>query len=241
MARKAVIVAAGLSSRLYPLTIDTPKALLDVGKETLLARSLRLVKKEFIAGIAVVVGYHADSMGLAMGTAAQSIDNPFFRHCNNMGSLWMAKSFIGDDPFVYLHGDLIYSERTLHDFLEAAAQPGESCIDLLTDFGEVDDEAMKVRVDENRRLVESNKSIPLNEAAGEWTGIAVIHQPDIVFAAIENHLMNVSLTDYDTAAFSTLARAGHEIRCIAASGDPWKEIDTLEDLESARALFGEDD
>ena len=241
MARMAVIVAAGLSSRLYPLTNDTPKALLDVGRETMLARSLRILQKEFMEEIAVVVGFHSDSMRLAMGTAAQSIDNPFFRHCNNMGSLWMAKSFVGDEPFIYLHGDLVYSELMLHDFLKAVASPGNSCIDLLTAFGEVDEEAMKVRTDSSGRLIESNKAIPLAEASGEWTGIAVVHQPALVFAEIENHMMNVSLTDYDTAAFSSLAEAGHEIRCIASNGDPWKEIDTIDDLEDARAMFGKED
>jgi choline kinase len=51
-------------------------------------------------------------------------------------------------------------------------------------------------------------------------------------------MMEVSLTDYDTAAFTTLAQSGNVIRCIPANGDPWKEIDTLEDLEDARRSFG---
>jgi choline kinase len=176
--------------------------------------------------------------GLANEQEIDLIANPYYRYCNNMGSLFMAKHFVGDNPVVYLHGDLAYSEAMLSKFLEGARTPGDSILDLLTDFAHVDEEAMKVRVDSANRLIESNKGIPLDEAAGEWTGIAVIHRPHVVFDEIESHLMSGGLTDYDTAAFTSLA-ARHEVRCIPANDDPWKEIDTLEDLEAARAAFGD--
>lgn len=238
MLDKAVIVAAGLSSRLYPLTAETPKALLPIGRESMLARSIRILRACGISRVAVVVGFRADSIRDAVDTDIAVIANPFFRHCNNMGSLFTAKHFVGDDPAVYLHGDLAYSEAMLRDFLGTAGSGGNSCLDLLTDFGHVDEEAMKVRVDSSKRLIESDKAIPLDEAAGEWTGIAVIHRPRILFDEIESHLMGGGLTDYDTAAFTTLA-ARHEVRCIPANDDAWKEIDTLEDLEAARAAFGD--
>ncbi|MEO8192536.1 MAG: phosphocholine cytidylyltransferase family protein [Gemmatimonadales bacterium] len=239
MTRKAVIVAAGLSSRLYPLTIDTPKPLLTIGDETMLARSIRLLRAAGISEIAVVVGFRPDSIREAVGGSATLVPNPFYRHCNNMGSLMMARAFAGDSPFLYLHGDLVYGEDMLRGFVEATAQPNGSCLDLLTAFGQVDDEAMKVRTDDRRRLIESSKSIPLSEASGEWTGISAVQNAALVFGAIEKYMMTVSLTDYDTAAFTALASSGHEVRCIGASDDPWKEIDTVEDLEEARAAFGE--
>lgn len=244
--KKAVIVAAGLSSRLYPLTAETPKALLPVGDESMLRRSIRILEACGVSRIAVVAGFQAEMIRAAVSSQQYSnhrsdltvISNPFYRHCNNMGSLFTARHFIGDDPAVYLHGDLAYTEAMLQGFLEASRTPGDSCLDLLTAFGHVDEEAMKVRVDSSNRLIESNKAIPLDKAAGEWTGIAVIHRPDIVFEEIESHLMSGGLTDYDTAAFTSLA-ARHEVRCIPANDDPWKEIDTLEDLDAARAAFGD--
>lgn len=252
MTRKAVIVAAGLSSRLYPLTSELPKALIPFGDETILARSIRLLTVNGIADIAVVVGFRGDQIRQAVGEAAEIVWNPFYRECNNMGSLMMARHFAGSDPFVYLHGDLVYTSDMLGDFLARSAQhtgvprsPAHargmtgsgSCLDLLVDFGHVDEEAMKVRVDGSNRLRDSSKSIPITEAAGEWTGIAVVQKPELVFGAIEDHMMTASLTDYDTAAFTTLA-ANAEVRCVATNGDSWKEIDTVDDLEAARAAFG---
>lgn len=236
MIRKAVIVAAGLSSRLYPLTANCPKSLLSLGGESLLARSVRLLRSSGIMDIAVVVGYRAEMIRDAMGDEVTCIPNPFYMHCNNMGSLWMAKGFVGADPVAYLHGDLIYGDAIIREFL-VATRSSRASIDLLTAFGPVDDEAMKVRVGASGRLIESNKAIPATDAQGEWTGIAAIHRPAPVFAEIERHLMGAGLSDYDTAAFTSLVSAGEEVRCLPSSGEPWKEIDTIEDWESARLEF----
>jgi L-glutamine-phosphate cytidylyltransferase len=234
--RKAVIVAAGLSSRLYPLTETSPKPLLKIGDETLIGRSLRLLEQVGVETTAVVVGYKADLIKTALGAAAEYVTNPFYRHCNNMGSLWMAEAFVHGDPFLYLHGDLIYDEQILESFVAAAAQSA-AIMDLLVDFGETDEEAMKVQLDESGRMIASSKLIPAEKAAGEWTGIAVIRDSVRVFDAIEKHLMTVGLTDYDTAAFTTLASDGNEIRCFPTEGRHWKEIDDLADLENARSRF----
>lgn len=45
MIKKAVIVAAGSSSRLFPLTLDKPKPLLEVNNKKLIERSIDILKK----------------------------------------------------------------------------------------------------------------------------------------------------------------------------------------------------
>lgn len=236
MIRKAVIVAAGLATRLRPLTLDIPKSLLSIDGESLLARSVRLLRKNNISDIGVVVGYRASLIAEALGSEIACIANPFYRHCNNMGSLWMARDFVGDDPFAYLHGDLIYSEPMLRDFLDKAGA-SRATMDLLTSFGPVDEEAMKVRTRTDGSLVESSKRIPLADATGEWTGIAVVHRPKELFDALEKYLLSEGLTAYDTAAFTAMAAAGEVLQCLPSDGESWKEIDTAEDLDSARAEF----
>lgn len=235
MIRKAVIVAAGLSSRLYPLTESTPKPLLRIGDESLLGRSVRLLAEAGVQSVGVVAGFRAELIAEACSGLAEVIANPFFRECNNMGSLWMSRAFVGDDPFIYLHGDVVYDDRLLQAL--SGDGSGESVMDLLVDFSETDDEAMKVRTDGSGNLIESSKSISADDASGEWIGIASIHQPQLVFNAIEQHLMTQSLTDYDTAAFTTMARDGTAIRCIPTEGMKWREIDDAADLESAREMF----
>ena len=54
---KAIIIAAGISSRLMPITDDKPKCLLEVGGKTIIQRQLEVLKQCGIDDIVVVRGY----------------------------------------------------------------------------------------------------------------------------------------------------------------------------------------
>lgn len=233
--KTAVIVAAGLSSRLYPLTETTPKSLLPLTNETILERNLRLLKENGIESIFIVTGYLKHMVEAVAGDLAKTIYNPYFKYCNNMGSLYCMKNHLQETPFIYLHGDVVYSEKLLTNFLQELVF--SNSIDLAVDFTEVDEEAMKVRINTNNELIESNKEIPLNESAGEWIGLAAIHNPHIVFKYIEEALVDEKLTVYDTYAFTSMASDGHKIKCHSIQGEPWVEIDFIEDYKKAKGMF----
>ncbi|MCK6543172.1 phosphocholine cytidylyltransferase family protein [bacterium] len=233
---KAVIVAAGLSSRLYPLTLERPKGLLKVNEEELLLRSVKALRAMGIQEIAVVVGYKKEMIMDTLGRDITYIANPFYQQCNNMGSLWFAKNWIAADPIVYLHGDIIYHNDILKLNYTDALQH-DCALDLITDFGPVNEEAMKVRVTAEHMLIESNKGIPLHEAAGEWTGIAFIKDPKAALAYMEKIMFEEGLNYYDTHAFTRMAHQGFQIYCSSTRNLPWLEIDFLEDYERAKEIF----
>ena len=56
----AVILAAGMASRLRPLTNDRPKCLLEVGSRCLLQRTMDALKAAGISEFVVVTGYRPD-------------------------------------------------------------------------------------------------------------------------------------------------------------------------------------
>ncbi len=236
MITKAVIVAAGKSSRLYPLTLDKPKGLLPVGGQPMLARSVSLLRKCGIVDIGIVVGYRHGMIREALGDSLHYISNPFFEHCNNMGSLWFAKDFIGNDPVAYFHGDIVYDEAILKETIDHAGRNSND-IELVTDFGHTNEEAMKVRVTEDHYLIESNKEIPLNEAAGEWTGMTYINNVKDTLRYFEKVMFNEGLNFYDTHAFTQMAKNGHKLFCSSTRNLPWVEIDFLEDYERAKEMF----
>ena len=229
---KAVIVAAGKSSRLYPLTSNCPKGLLDVAGETILGKSVRLLREKGIDEILIIVGYRRDMIQEEIGNEVQYKFNPFFAETNNMGSLWFAKEWVGNSPFIYLHNDIVYDHKLLDSMLN-----GE-CADasLLVDIGETDAEAMKVRI-ENGNFVESSKEIPLDEAAGEWVGIAVFRNTKALFDKIEKLLEQRHFQCYDTLAFNEMALEGETFSIVPTNGLNWVEVDFISDLERARRLF----
>ena len=62
MIKKAMILAAGFGKRLYPLTLDCPKPLLKIGKETLLSNTLKLLEKFGIRQVVINIHYLNDQI-----------------------------------------------------------------------------------------------------------------------------------------------------------------------------------
>ena len=63
---KGIILTAGDGGRLRPLTLDTPKVLLDVGGHPLIHYPLDALRLAGISEVAVVVGYQAGKIGDAL-------------------------------------------------------------------------------------------------------------------------------------------------------------------------------
>jgi len=231
---KALIVAAGISSRLYPLTRELPKCLLEVGGKSIIRRSMDILRERGVKDICVVVGFKKEKIIKHLGDEVSYKFNPFYRMTNDMVSLWFGEDFVGEEEFLYLHSDLVYEPEILDKCLEA-----DGDILLVIDKKACDEEDMKVRV-EDGIVVESSKDIPLEEAYGEWIGIAKFspYGGKKLFEEIEDILYeeeNFNL--YDTYAFTKMARKGIPIYPVLTEGRRWIEIDFIKELELARSWW----
>ena len=54
---RAILLAAGMGTRLRPLTIDTPKSLISVNGKPMLETQIQFLKEKGIDDIIVVTGY----------------------------------------------------------------------------------------------------------------------------------------------------------------------------------------
>ncbi|MEE9465341.1 MAG: phosphocholine cytidylyltransferase family protein [Candidatus Neomarinimicrobiota bacterium] len=231
---QAVIVAAGVGSRLKPYTDDRPKTLLEVNGQSMLRRSVDIMLEQGIGEIVVVVGYRRQMiMDHLKGYPATYILNPFYRITNNMASLWFALPWLMGD-FIYAHSDLVY-DAVLMDAL--VNDPNDTA--LLVEEKLCGDEEMKV-IAANGLLVESSKCLAPEQCLGEWTGIAKFSNAfrPVLDTKIGALLEDGRLQDYDTAAFTELAHEGHKIPILPFTDHPWLEVDTEEDLLEAREIFG---
>jgi choline kinase len=98
----------------------TPKALLDVGGEALIARLARQIRAaDADADIHVVVGYRgAEVLAAVPGCTAHW--NPFFDLTGVNASLWFARAAF-DEALTVLAGDLVLEDRLLADWIRAPA------------------------------------------------------------------------------------------------------------------------
>lgn len=234
--RRAVIVAAGRSSRLYPLTLDTPKGLLEIGGEKLLGRSIRLLREAGVEQIAMVVGFQRQKLQEAFAAdGVHFIHNPFFAETNNLGSLWFAREWVRENDFFYLHSDIIYEDSMLGSMTSGLGTAEGS---FLTDTAPTDEEAMKVRANDGF-YVESSKAVPPAEAYGEWVGIAAFRAETcrVLFETMGEVLEERLFQSYDTEGFNRMAERGHRFKIVPTEKRPWVEIDFEADLKRAREIF----
>lgn len=222
-------MAAGVSKRMGDVARNIPKCFLQIAGKPLIRYSLDAIHSCGIENIAFVVGHQKEQFPIMLGNKYTYIYDPFYM--GNMLSLWFTKDFVKEEDFFYLHSDLLYDPAILGIVFDVDAP-----IVLAVEETRCDDEMMKVKVEGNN-LVESSKDIPLEEAFGEWTGIAKFTAEGFAeyLVEVEKLLEERQFRVYDTAAMSRLAKRVPGIIQIAPFKDlPFIEIDYPEDLDKAR-------
>jgi len=124
------ILAGGLGTRLYPLTVRIPKALVEINGEPFLGHQLRLLRARGIEHVVICIGQHGERIqefagdGRLFGLAVDySADGPVL--LGTAGAIRNALPMLGDAFFV-LYGDsyLPCSYAAVQRAFEDAGQPG---------------------------------------------------------------------------------------------------------------------
>lgn len=111
---RAIIMAAGLGKRMYPVTLETPKPLVKVNGVRMIDTVIQGLYNNGITEIYVVVGYLKEQFVELEKEypGVKLIDNPYYNTCNNIASLYVARDFIGNS--IILDGDqIIYHDEIL--------------------------------------------------------------------------------------------------------------------------------
>ena len=115
---KAIIMAAGTGKRMRPVTLETPKPLVDINGVRMIDTVIHGLHANGIYEIYVVVGYKREQFGCLVGEypGIVLINNPYYDVCNNISSLYVARAHIENS--IILDGDqIIYnSQILLQDF-----------------------------------------------------------------------------------------------------------------------------
>ena len=168
---QSIILAAGVSKRLRPLTDTTPKCLLKIGHENLLERTIENVLSNNVNDFIFVTGYKEEMIkdfvnNRFPGINKTFITNPDYEINNNSYSLWMTKEFVKGN-ILLLDSDILFDEKIITLLLTSGH---ENC--LAVNFTDnLDEEQIKVILDKENRVVEIGKEISIEKSAGESIGI----------------------------------------------------------------------
>ncbi|MCB1873124.1 MAG: phosphocholine cytidylyltransferase family protein [Chromatiaceae bacterium] len=225
--RHAIILAAGMGTRLRPIGHHGPKGALVLHQRSIVEDSVQRLLHAGIERITLVTGYQADfyrSLADSMPAAINCVHNPEYADSGSMYSLYLAREQV-DGDFLLLESDLIYEQRALSVVLE---DPAENLL-LLSGKTGAGDEVYVAADQEQRLLAMSKRRDELHgEIAGELVGISKISTG--LFAAMCSHAGahfrdRASLhLDYETDAMVAAGR-NVPIYCVTIDDLLWSEID----------------
>jgi NDP-sugar pyrophosphorylase family protein len=241
--RTALLLAAGVGSRLAPLTDALPKCLVSISGVPILKRLARSLDSHGIERLVIVAGYKAETMRDYLGEsfggiAIEYIVSPLFETTNNIYSLWLARHLI-DEPFLLLESDLVFDEHLLAPLL----QPERIAVSRqLPWMG-----GTTVTLDANgnvnafyppppgvygQHCTDSDHFMAVNiTSLARDTWGAVCERLDFHVAAGQTGLFYESVFE-EMAAAGSMAPAA-----VIFPAERWYEIDTLADLDAAELVF----
>jgi mannose-1-phosphate guanylyltransferase len=108
---KAMVLAAGVGSRLEPLTIQTPKPLVPVANIPVMEHILKLLKEHNFTDICANLHYLPDQIQSCFGDGSRLGINLHYVYekelSGDAGGVRACRSFLGDSTFIVLMGDLL--------------------------------------------------------------------------------------------------------------------------------------
>ncbi len=257
----AVILAAGQSQGLLPLTEELPKPMLDIKGKTILERQIDVLNACGIKDVAVVRGYKKDAIKLPN---ARFYDNDEFATTNEAFSLFRAAKEL-KGPFLFLYGDILFERSHLEKLLKS---PADVSIVVDRAYGETgrpesnrgtpDLVVLKDAQESGYRFLGAEaphqvakvgRTIEASAASGEFVGMAMFTAKgartltDCYQQLSETQKGNFHEADsLRHASFTDLVQElidrGNEVRAIDVYKG-WLEIDTFEDYRRAWALIKE--
>lgn len=231
-----VILAAGIASRLRPLTNNIPKSLLEIGGKPLLQRNLESLQRNSISRCVLVTGYLGEMIelfviGLHLSMTIEFIRNPVFDQTNNNYSLWLARPAVDGEEIVLLDADILFDQMILARLLMS---PHKNALVMRTS-NHLGAEEIKCIVDAKGAVMKIGKQLDPQESAGESLGIEKFSPAatSTLFDVLSRrHVFN----EFYEASFQEVIDSGAKIYAVSSDGLPCMEIDTPSDLIAAEEL-----
>lgn len=233
---KAIILVAGVGSRLSKKVKHLPKCLLTFGGETILSRNVRLLKDHGIHEIIVVAGYRAGLVTEELQGSATCVKNPFFRVTNSLASLWFAHKNVDlYDDLIIFNGDVVYEPDVLRKALAA-----QSSATMLIDTSAIERADYRLKVQENC-IVDQGKQLSNEETSGEYVGITKLDKDfvPVYLARVRDLVENQERYGmwWEEALFAIRDEFRTKIQVADVNGLFWAEADYVEDVERIEQWF----
>ncbi len=220
---QAVILAAGLGTRMKELTVDTPKPLLKIGEKTLLEYKLQNLPDE-IDEVVLVIGYLGDQIKSAFNGKFRGRKITYVEQKELKGTghaLSLCKPFLAG-RFLVLMGDDLYAKEDLEKLVSYPLSV-LGC-ELKEDISGV--KRAEIKTDASGRVTEIDENSPARKGMLENAAAYVLDE-----SYFEYPLKPADSNSKEFGLPQTMAqmvRDGKDIKIVRATW--WKKVTCPEDL-----------
>ena len=230
----AVILAAGLGSRLLDRTKEMPKAFLEIDGVSLIERSIALLLKQGITKIIIGTGYLHEHFERLKKKYPMTVTcrNKDYASTGSMYTLYNLGDMISG-PFLLLESDLLYESKALELIL---SDPTEDII-LASTATHSGDEVYIQRSTDGFLVDMSKDKSKLRNPDCELVGINKISFPlfeKLVFASEQQYLKGNKSIHYEDAFVSVSKKENISVKVI--DNLAWCEIDDESHLQRALTM-----
>ena len=238
---KAIILAAGVGSRIRPMTDNCPKCLLKVRGNTILEMMISHIQNCGISEVVFVLGYLQEQIKDYVKTKFPDLNvyfvtNEKYDETNTGFSLMLAMDVIKGATFVKFDADVVFDKEILENLIECK-YANCLCIDKKINL---DVEEVKVIIDDQNKVIKANKTVNPKDAVGESIGIEKINGETAMLLFTELKIMmkdGQNHQEYYEAAYERLIEKNVHFYSLDISGLKWTEIDTKADFITAEKIF----
>jgi choline kinase len=231
-----IILAAGVGSRLRPITLEIPKCMIPINGIPLIGRLIKQLEEHSnISKINIVLGYKSEVVEEYLKERKVNfIINKDYESTNNMYSFYLAIKTLSDlKDLIIINADCIYDDS----IISSAFTSDSSCI--MSDEHFFNEESMKVEIKDSY-VIGISKAYEKSE--NTFTSVDFYRlKEDAVSKMIENVTHKIEsgeLNSWNEVAIHNIVAENNKLikpRFIGTSR--WYEIDNHADLEIANKLF----
>ncbi len=221
---KAVLLAAGKGTRMRELTAATPKPMLEVQGEPILAHIVAGLKAAGVQEFLIVVGWRAEMIrdffgdgegaGVRINYVTQEVQDGTGRVVE------LARDFVGTNPFVLSYGDILV-EPVNYRYL--ASLPNDTDAVISVKANEDVSKGGAVFFNERFELTDLREKPQPGEPTSPWYNAGIYTFRPIIFeftAKLERSARGeFELTD----AIRDLALSGHKVQGLELKGS-WADV-----------------
>ncbi len=239
---QAIILAAGMGSRLKDKTKAIPKALVPINGTPLIINTLNILSHYNISEVIIVVGYLKEKIKSYVGNSYCNmkityVDNDLYKNSNNIYSLFLTKDYV-KEAVLLLECDLYFPKKLIDKIINEKSD----CNIMVSKYNPETMNGTVIEIDNNNNvkgLIAKNRQDKDFKYDDKYKTVNIYKFSKEFFLkkyipAINLYIKTESMNSYYEFVLGALIYYNNDnFKAIIVDEGLWREVDDEKDLEIA--------